>query len=195
MFLKYAWKLYLFFDWQKSEYKLFTLCDIYIFFKCELCCVILWDNCEKKEEKPLLVNYWSNFVAAGRVIFCSSVIMSLCRVLTEMFYWIWWSARTWLKPMQTFEMNENSDCQPDHITQHQCLISLMLMFKLEWIPTAMFQHLLEHLPRRAGADQPSIKPSGLKSNTQQAHRGVLFGCPHAFVHIMYRGSSNSIAID
>lgn len=131
----------IYFLWLKKKVyiKLFTLCEKKNI-KCELCCVILWDNCEREKKKTPLVNYWSNFMAAGRVIFCSSVIMSLCRVLTEMFYWIWY-ARTWLNPMHTFEMNENSDCQPDLITQHQCLISLMLVFKLEWIPTAMFQHL------------------------------------------------------
>lgn len=132
----------------------------------------------KKKKKRLLVIYWSNFVAAGRVI-------------AGMFYWIW-SARTWLNPMHTFQMNENSDCPPDVITQHQCL---MLVSKLEWFPTAMFQHLLESLPRRVEADQPSIKPNDFTLNTQQAHRACCLGVCRLFVHIMYRGSSNPIAID
>ncbi len=167
------------FIWLKnSEYKLFTLCDIIIIILCVNCVVWYCEIIVKKEEEKknstseLLIQLCG--CREGH-FFCSSVTMSLCRVLTEIFYWIWWSARTWLKPMQTFEMNENSDCQPDLITQHQCLISLMLMFKLEWIPTAMFQHLLESFLRRAGADQPSIKPSSLKSNTQQAHRGCCLG--------------------
>ena len=54
-------------------------------------------------------------------------------------------------PSNTFGMNWNADCEPDLITQHQCLTSLMLVAEWKQVPAAMFQHVVENLPRRVEA--------------------------------------------
>ena len=54
-------------------------------------------------------------------------------------------------PSNTFGMNWNSDCEPGLIAQHQCPTSLMLVAEWKQVPAAMFQHLVESLPRRVEA--------------------------------------------
>ena len=54
-------------------------------------------------------------------------------------------------PSNTFGMNWNADCEPGLIIQHQCSTSLMLMAEWKQVPAAMFQHLVESLPRRVEA--------------------------------------------
>ena len=55
-------------------------------------------------------------------------------------------------PSNTFGMNWNADCEPDIIAQHQ-LPDLTNALVAEWkqIPAAMFQNLVESLPRRVQA--------------------------------------------
>ena len=55
-------------------------------------------------------------------------------------------------PSNTFEINWNTDCEPGLITQHQ-LPDLTNALVAEWkqVPAAMFQHLVESLPRRVEA--------------------------------------------
>ena len=55
-------------------------------------------------------------------------------------------------PSNTFGMNWNANCEPDIIAPYQCTTSRMFL----WLngskcPTAMFQHLVESLPRRVAA--------------------------------------------
>ena len=52
-------------------------------------------------------------------------------------------------PSKTFGINWNADCEPGLIVQHQCPTSLMAEWKE--VPAAMFQHLVESLPRRVEA--------------------------------------------
>ena len=54
-------------------------------------------------------------------------------------------------PSNTFGMNWNADCEPGLIAQHQCLTSLMLVAEWKQVPAAIFQHLVESLPRRMEA--------------------------------------------
>ena len=54
-------------------------------------------------------------------------------------------------PSNTFGMNCNADCQPDLIAQHQCPTTLMLVAEWKQVPSAMFQHLVESVPRRVEA--------------------------------------------
>jgi hypothetical protein len=51
-------------------------------------------------------------------------------------------------PSNIFGMNWNADCEPGLIAQHPCRTSLMLMAEWKQVPTSMFQHLVESLPRR-----------------------------------------------
>ena len=48
-------------------------------------------------------------------------------------------------------MNWNADCEPGLIAQHQCLTSLMLEAEWMQVPAAMFQNLVESLPRSVEA--------------------------------------------
>ena len=48
-------------------------------------------------------------------------------------------------------MNWNGDCEPGLIVQHQCTTSLMLVAEWKQEPAAMFQRLVESLPRRVEA--------------------------------------------
>ena len=54
-------------------------------------------------------------------------------------------------PSNTFGMNWTADCKPGLIAQHQCPTSLMLVAEWKQVPKAMFQHLVESLPRRVEA--------------------------------------------
>ena len=54
-------------------------------------------------------------------------------------------------PSNTFGVNWNADCEPSLIAQHQCLTSLMLVAEWKQVPSAMFQQLVESLPRRVEA--------------------------------------------
>ena len=61
-----------------------------------------------------------------------------------------------LKPIEHLWMNWNADCEPGLIAQHQCPTSvpeLTNALAAEWnqVPAAMFQHLVESLPRRVEA--------------------------------------------
>ena len=51
----------------------------------------------------------------------------------------------------TIGMNWNADCKPGLITPPQCPTSLMLVADWKHVPAAMFQHLVESLPRRMEA--------------------------------------------
>ena len=53
-------------------------------------------------------------------------------------------------PLNTFGMNWNSNYEPGLIALHQCPTSLMLLWH-QSVPAAMFQLLLEILPRRVEA--------------------------------------------
>ena len=54
-------------------------------------------------------------------------------------------------PSITFGMNWNTDCEPGLIAQHQYPTSLMLLAEWKQVPAAMFQHLVESLPRKVKA--------------------------------------------
>jgi hypothetical protein len=53
-------------------------------------------------------------------------------------------------PSDIFEINCNSDCKPG-IIAYQCPTSLMLVAEWKQVRVAMFQHLVESLPRRSEA--------------------------------------------
>jgi hypothetical protein len=48
-------------------------------------------------------------------------------------------------------MNYNANCEPGLIAKHQCLILLIIMAEWKQVTVAMFQHLVESLPRREEA--------------------------------------------
>ena len=54
-------------------------------------------------------------------------------------------------PTNTFGMNWNADYKPGLIAQHQGPTSLMLVAEWKEVPVAIFQHLVESLPRRVEA--------------------------------------------
>ena len=89
-------------------------------------------------------------------------------------------------PSNTFGMNWNADYEPNLITQHQWPTSLML-YVAEWkqIPAAMFQHLVESLPRRVetviaakgeGPTRIDTHDFGMRCGTSR--------CPQTFGHIV-----------
>ena len=52
----------------------------------------------------------------------------------------------------TFGTNWNADCEPGLIAKHQCPTSVILVTEWRQVPAAMFQHLVESLPRRVEVD-------------------------------------------
>ena len=83
-------------------------------------------------------------------------------------------------------MNWNTDCEPSLITQHQYQPSLLLVAEWKQDPAAMFQHLLESIPRRVdtviavkGGPTPDINGHdiGMSCTTSR--------CPHTFGHAVY----------
>ena len=73
------------------------------------------------------------------------------------------------------------------ITQHQRPTSLMLLAELRQVPSPMFQHLVESLPRRVEA-VIAAKEDQLHINTHDfGMRCLTTKCPHTFGHVVYGG--------
>ena len=82
-------------------------------------------------------------------------------------------------PSNTFGMNWNTDCKPGLIAQHQCLTSRMLMAEWKQVPAAMFQHLVESLPRRVEAVIAAQGRDQLHINAHEfGKRCSSSRCPH-----------------
>ena len=96
--------------------------------------------------------------------------------------------RTWLActepwpqtQSKTFGMIWNVDCKPGLIAQHQWPTSLMLVAECKQVPSAMFLHLVESLPRRVEA---VIAAKGYQLYINAYDFGMrcsMSRCPHTF---------------
>ena len=86
-------------------------------------------------------------------------------------------------PSNIFGMNWNADCEPGLIAQHKCPNVLILVAEWKQVPAAMFQHLVESLPKRVEAviaakgDQLHINAHDFGMRCSKSR------CPHTFVHV------------
>ena len=105
--------------------------------------------CNDILDKSILPTLWQQF-GKGHFRFQHAPVHK-ARSTQKWFVDIGVEELNWPAQSPDFGMNWNADYEPGLIAQHQCLTSLMFVAEWKLVPTAMFQHLVESLPRRVEA--------------------------------------------